>query len=316
MGGPPAEAAVPLVGLLRARWTTLPDNVRGAAWILVSCLFFSSMAALVKLLGSRLDSLQLSFFRALFGFLTILPFVAWGGFAAVRTERLGLHVSRGLIGGTGMVCSFYAITHLPLAEATAIGFTKALFMVVLAALVLGETVRARRWSATGLGFAGVLVMLRPGQDALEAAALVALLGALAAATISLLIKRLSATEAPLTILFWLGVVSTIATLPLALHVWRQPSLAELLAMLLAAALASLAQVCMIRGLRIGEASALAPFDYARLPVAAGFGLLLFGEVPDRYALAGAGLIVLSTLYIARREARLGKRSRHPRVAVD
>lgn len=309
---PDAVAGLPL----RARLSGLPDNVRGAVWILASCLFVSAMAALVKLLGTRLDSLQLSFFRALFGFLAVLPFVALGRFEAVRTERLGLHVSRGLLGGTGMVCAFYAITHLPLAEAAAIGFTKPLFMVVLAALMLHEVVRARRWSATGVGFLGVLIMLRPGEGVLEPAALVALAGALVAATVTLLIKRLSATEAPLTILFWLGVVSTIATLPLALHVWRQPSLAELLAMLLAAALASLAQVCMIRGLRIGEASALAPFDYARLPVAAGFGLLLFGEVPDRYALAGAGLIVLSTLYIARREARLGKRSRHPRVAVD
>jgi drug/metabolite transporter (DMT)-like permease len=207
VGAAPSSALV--IEPLRARWSALPDNVRGAAWILVSCVFFSSMAATVKLLGSRLDSLQLSFFRALFGFLAILPFVAWGGFVAIRTERLGMHVTRGLLGGTGMLCGFYAITHLTLAEATAIGFTKPLFMVVLAALMLGEVVRARRWSATAVGFIGVLIMVRPGSGALELAALVALFGALAAATVSLLIKRLSATEAPLTILFWLGVVTTL-----------------------------------------------------------------------------------------------------------
>lgn len=301
---------------LRARWSALPDNARGAAWILVSCLFFSSMAAIVKLLGSRLDSLQLSFFRALFGFLSILPFVAWTGFGVVRSARLRLHVSRGLMGGVGMLAGFYAITHLPLAEATAIGFTKPLFMVVLAALVLGEVVRARRWSATAVGFIGVLIMVRPGSAALEVAALVGLIGALAAATVSLLIKRLSATEAPLTILFWLGVVTTAMTLPLALAVWRQPTLPELTLMAVAAGLASLAQVCMIRGFRIGEASALAPFDYARLPVAAGFGFLLFAEVPDAVAIAGAALIVASTLYIARREAALGKREGQPRTPLD
>ncbi|MDX1540786.1 MAG: DMT family transporter [Geminicoccaceae bacterium] len=310
----PAHAAA--LDPLRARWSALPDNVRGAAWILLSCLFFSSMAAIVKLLGSRLDSLQLSFFRALFGFLSILPFVAWGGLAAVRTTRLGLHVSRGLLGATGMLCGFYAITHLSLAEATAIGFTKPLFMVVLAALILGEVVRARRWTATAIGFIGVLVMARPIGASVEVAALVALIGAFAAATVSLLIKRLSATEGPLTILFYLGLVSSAVTLPLALIVWRQPSVLELALMAVAAAFASLAQVCMIRGFRIGEASALAPFDYARLPLAAGFGFLLFGEVPDLFTFAGAGLIVASTLYIARREATLGKRERHPRTPLD
>lgn len=298
------------------RWSGLPDNLRGAVWILLSCLFMSAMAATVKLLGSRLDSLQLSFFRALFGLLAVLPFVAWGRFRAIRTGRLGLHLTRGLMGGTGMLCGFYAITHLPLAEATAIGFTKPLFMVVLAALALGEVVRARRWSATAIGFLGVLIMVRPGGGAFELAALVALAGALAAAIVTLLIKRLSETEAPLTIIFWLGTVTTLMTLPLALAVWREPTVDEILLMAGASALASLAQVCMIRGYRLGEASALAPVDYARLPLAAGFGLLLFGEVPDPYALAGAALIVVSTLYIARREAKLGRRTPAPRAPVD
>lgn len=314
MRSPPA--ATPPLDLLRTRWSTLPGNVQGAAWILLSCLFISSMAAIVKLLGGRLDSLQLSFFRASFGLLAILPFVACTGFAVVRTDRLGLHVSRGLLGGVGMLAGFYAITHLPLAEATAIGFTKPLFMVVLAALVLGEVVRARRWSATAVGFLGVLIMVRPGSDSLEGAALVGLLGALATATVSLLIKRLSLTEPPLCILFWLGIVTSTMTLPLALAVWRQPTLAELGLMGVAAGLASLAQVCLIRGFRVGEASALAPFDYARLPFAAGLGFLMFGEIPDRFALAGALLIVLSTLYIARREAALGARPRPPDTPPD
>lgn len=293
----------------QARLRGLPDNVRGAIWILASCLFFSCMAALVKLLGQRLDSLQLSFFRAFFGFLTVLPFIVGGGFAAVRTSRLGTHVTRGLMGGTGMICGFYALTHLPLAEATATGFTKPLFMVVLAALVLREVVRARRWSATAFGFVGVLIMLRPGDGVLEPAALVALLGAMAAATVSLLIKRLSATEGPLKILFYLGVTTTVMTAVPAVLVWQQPTLVEFLIMGVAAGSGSIAQVCMIRGFRIGEASALAPFDYARLPFAALFGFVLFSEVPDLQALAGAGLIVASTLYIARREAQIARVTR-------
>ena len=225
----------------------------------------------------------------------------------LRTGRLKLHLSRGVVGSLGMICGTYALIHLPLADVTAIGFTTPLFLIVLAALVLGERVRARRWSATAIGFVGMLVMLRPGDGILEIAALVALLGALAAASVKLLVKQLAVTERPLTIMLYLGLTSVAVTaLPAAL-VWQAPTFAELGWMALAAGLASLAQLCFIRGYRIGEASALAPFEYARLPFAAAYGFLLFAELPDRYTLLGVLLIVGSTLYIARREAQLGKR---------
>ncbi|HSA82471.1 MAG TPA: DMT family transporter [Geminicoccaceae bacterium] len=293
----------------RRQWAGLPDNLRGASWVVLSAVLFTSMAAVVKSLGAQIDSFQLAFFRALFGLLLILPFALAAGLRTFRTRRLGMHMTRGIAGSIGMMCGFYALTHLTLADATAIGFTKPLFLIVLAALVLRETVRARRWSATALGFLGVLIMLRPGDGVLEPAALVALLGALAAATVSLLIKRLSASEPALTIMVYLGAVSVLTTaLPAAL-VWQTPTWQELAWMLLAAALASAAQLCFIRGFRIGEASALAPLDYARLPCAALYGIALFAEVPDRYTLLGAALIVLSTLYIGRREAQLGQRPR-------
>src|SRR3546814_19119298 len=100
---------------------------------------------MVKLVGARLDSLEIGFFRCAFGLATVLPFMLRGGTAAFRTERPMLHLFRGLLGTTAMFCSFYALTHLPLADATAIGFANTLFMIVLAVLFLGETVRRRRW---------------------------------------------------------------------------------------------------------------------------------------------------------------------------
>jgi drug/metabolite transporter (DMT)-like permease len=310
---PPESIRLPA---LRQRWRALPDNARGAFWVSLSALLFTSMSAVVKSQGAHLDSFQLAFLRAAFGFLLILPFALAGGMAVFRTTRLGMHITRGICGSIGLMCGFYALTHLSLADATAIGFTKPLFLIVLAALALGETVRARRWSATAIGFMGVLIMVRPGDGVLEHAAVVGLLGALAAATVSLLIKRLSASEAALTIMVYLGAVSVVTTgLPAAL-VWQTPTLAELLWMLLAAALASSAQLCMIRGFRIGEASALAPLEYLKLPLAALYGILLFAEVPDLYTLLGALLIVLSTLYIGHREAQLGKRPTAPRANAE
>jgi drug/metabolite transporter (DMT)-like permease len=300
----------------RQRWAALPANAQGAFWVTLSALLFTSMSALVKSLGAHLDSFQLAFLRSGFGFLLILPFALAGGAAVFRTSRLRMHLTRGVCGSIGLMCGFYALVHLSLADATAIGFTKPLFLTVLAALALGETVRARRWSATALGFLGVLIMLRPGDGVAEPAALVALLGALAAATVSLLIKRLSASEASLTIMVYLGAVSVVTTgIPAAL-VWQPPTLAELLWMLLAAVLASGAQLCMIQGFRIGEASALAPLEYLKLPLAALYGMLWFAEVPDRYTLLGALLIGLSTLYIGHREAKLGRRPTVPRANAE
>lgn len=299
-------AGGPFPAALQERWLALPDNVRGAFWILLSCVFFTTMGAIVKVLGTRLDSFQLAFFRAGFALLILLPFVVRAGAGAFRTGRPGLHVARALAGTTGMMCGFYGLTHLKLADVTAIGFAQPLFLVVLAVLVLREVVGPRRWSATAIGFVGVLIMLRPGDGVLEFAALVALLGALAAAVVKLLVKQLTATEAPLTIMLWLGAISTLVTAVPAALVWQDPGMLDLAGMAVAAGCAIGGQFCMIRGFRIGEASALAPFEYAKLPIAAAYGVLLFAEIPDAYSLVGALLIAGSTFYIGRREAKLGR----------
>jgi drug/metabolite transporter (DMT)-like permease len=178
---------------------------------------------------------------------------------------------------------------------------------VLAAVVLHEVVRWRRWSATAFGFLGVLVMFRPGHGVLEIAAFAALFGALCVATVRLLIKRLAATEGSLTMLVYLGLISTTVTAVPAAFVWQNPTLVEIALLVLLGCVSSATQIFMIRGYSIGEASALAPFEYARLPFAAFYGFLLFAEIPDLYTMAGALMIVGATLYIARREHVLSKR---------
>jgi drug/metabolite transporter (DMT)-like permease len=267
------------------------------------------MALTVKLLGARLDSFQIAFFRAFVGLVALLPFVARGGGGVmVRTRRPVMHLARGVLGAGAMFCGYYALTHLPLADAVAISYARPLFLIVLAVLFLNETVRLRRWSATAVGFLGVLVMMRPG-GGVELASLLALAGALMIAVVNVLVKKLAATERPVTILFHFGVISTIATLVPALVVWRGPTPVELLLLVLVGVLGMSAQACMIRGLRLGEATAVMPFDYVRLLIAGVVGFLVFAEVPDRWTLIGAAVIVAAPLYIALREARLGKAER-------
>lgn len=124
----------------RDRWTALPPNLRGAVWVLLASAGFSLMASLVKLLGQTLDSFQIVFFRCVVGLAVMLPVVARMGPRVLRTDAPFIHLGRALAGLTAMSAGFYALSHLPLATATAITFTKPLFLIIVAALLLGERV--------------------------------------------------------------------------------------------------------------------------------------------------------------------------------
>ena len=314
---PPDAAGLvspPLRLRLAARWTALPANVRAAVWVLVAAVGFSAMGALVKLLSSRLDSFQLVFFRSLAGFMVMVPIALYTGRHVWRTRHLRLHLARGAAGIIAVTCGFYALAHLPLATAIAITFTKPLFVIVLAVLFLGESVRWRRWSATAVGFVGVLIMLRPGAGTFEPAMLVALMQALAIAAAVTLVKKLPMSESNLTVLLYFAVFSTIGTLGPALWVWQTPTWTEAGIALTMGLLGVGAQAAIVKGFRIGEATAAAPFDYSRLLFATLFGFVLFSEVPDTWTVLGAGVVVASTIYIARREARVGTASPGPGVA--
>lgn len=289
-----------------ARLRRLPDNARGALWMLGAISAFATMDALIKWVGQTLDPFQIAFFRCVFGGLFVLPFALRHGPQAVRTRRWGGHLARALIGYTAMILGFYAVTHLPLADATALSFTRPLFMIVLAVLFLGEQVRWRRWSATGIGFLGVLVMARPGDGGFDFAAGIAVAATLFVAGVGVMLKRLSATERPETIIFYFTIVSSLLSLGPALYVWRSPGWVDFAVMAALGALGSLGQYLTIRSYRIAEATAVDPVDYGRLLLATGFGFALFGELPDVWTLVGALIIVGSTLYITRREARLGR----------
>lgn len=291
---------------LGGRVRGLPGNARGALWIILGCIMFSCMTAMVKFLGGSFDSFQLAFFRALFGLFAVLPFFLRYGLGVVRTRRLGLQLTRAIGGSFAMLCGFYAITHLPLADAVSISYARALFLIPLAVLFLGEVVRLRRWTATAVGFVGVVIMLRPGGE-IAPATFVAVLGAFLGAAITILIKKLSTTERPESLLFYFGAVSSLVALGPALMVWRAPTPTELAFLMAIGALGAAGQYFMIRGYRIGETTALLPFDYTRLLFAGAIGYLVFAELPDIWTVSGALIVVAATLYIGIREARLGKR---------
>lgn len=292
-----------------AYWSKQPGNVRGAAWMLASGVLFTGMASLVKDLGSRYDPFQIGLFRCFFGFIVLLPLILPHGVQAFRTRRPVLHLARALCGVIAMAGGFYGLANLPLADVTAIGFGLPLFLIVTAVLFLGEKVRWRRWTATVVGFIGVVIMLRPGEGSVEVATLVVIGSTMMVSFAATMVKLLTRTESTLTSLAWFGVVSTTAMAIPAALVWETPAAGDWALLVLVGVLGAAGQTCTVRAYTVGEATAVAPFDYFKMIYAVAVGILLFGEWPDAWTLTGAVVIVGSTLYIARREARLSESQR-------
>lgn len=288
------------------RWASLGGNVRGALWILLAAFLMSAQSTIIKSLGATMDSLEIVFFRGLFGILLILPFLTRMGWIRLSTRRPWLHLARSAAGVASMGCGFYAFTKLSLADATAIGFTMPLFMIVLAASTLGEVVGWRRWTATMIGFAGVLVVVRPGMATFQMASLIALVGAFSHAVVGVVLKKLATTETMVSIMFYFSLTGTLVFLVPAILVWTAPSWSELGLLAVMTALGMSSQAAFFQACRVGEMTAVTPFDYSRLIFAVAFGYLLFDELPDAWTAGGAAIIVASTLFIAHREARLAR----------
>ena len=270
---------------------------------------FSIMNVAIRIVSGELDPLQIAFFRNLFALAFMLPWLARAGLTGLATRRIGTHLWRAAMGMLAMVCWFYSIALLPLAEAVALNFTVPLFATIGAALVLGEIVRARRWSATVIGFLGVLLIVRPGFAELTWPMALPILAAVMMAVSTLVVKSLSETDSPAAIVLTMNLILTPLSLVPALFVWVWPTWSALGLLAVLGALAALAHLCLTRAYTKADASAILPFDYTRLPFVAALGYLLFGEVPDAWTWAGGAVIAAAAIYIAQREARVARERR-------
>ena len=287
----------------------LPPNVQGALWLVSGGFIFTSTSAMIRLLSTQVESVQTAFFRAVISVILLLPMIVAGRVKPWHSKRIIGHFWRTAMGTGSMVLGFYAVSMLPLADATAIAFSQPLFSVVVAALVLGEKVRWRRWSATVIGFAGVLIMVRPGEGSLQLGALVALANAAAVSISILLVRRLSDSETPLMILTQFAIFSTILLTVPAILVWRWPDFWGWVLAVGIALSATVGQYFWVQAFKAGEMSAVAPFEYMRLPFAVFVGWLIWGEMPVIWTYVGASIVIGSALYIAHREHQLARECR-------
>lgn len=305
----PVPAAPSAIAGLATAWRDVPGNVRGSALLIGAWVFFTAEIVSVKLLATHLPVAEIVLFRVASQLLMLTPYVVRNGTGAFRTRHFPMHLLRSASTICGMSGFYFAFATLPLALATTFSFTKAFFVIALAALLLGERVGWRRWSATAVGFLGVLVVMRPGFTVFEWAMLAALGGSLAGSVVYLSTKRLSATEPTATIMLYVGLLTTLGMVGPALAVWVPPLSTDWGLIALVCGAGFIGQFMVIRALTAAEASALAPVDYVRLVFAGIAGFLVFGEVPDAWTLGGSSIIVFSTLYITRREAQLARQGR-------
>lgn len=286
---------------------------------LASALLFALMSALVRYLGETVPLGQQVFFRSAFAIVPVVLIYVWRHElqGALYTKRPFGHVGRGMISVAGMFLNFAALARLPLSDATAISFAAPLITVAFAALFLGERVRIYRWSAVGIGFIGVIVMLwpylnvtqfTPGGSATAAATIGAMCAITAAFTNAgsvIQTRRLTATETTPSIVFYFSLICAIgglATLPFG---WIAPTGPQLAALVGLGVLGGLAHVLLTESYRYAPASMIAPFDYSTMIWAFILGYAMFGEIPSVYVFVGAAIVAAAGLFVIWRERQLG-----------
>lgn len=278
---------------------------------LVTAVLLAVMFALVKLAGERgVHVAESLFYRQIGSALCATGLVLAGpGLVSLRTKRVGAHVGRMALGLVAMGLNFLAMIMLPLAEATAIGFTVPIFATILAAVSLGEPTGRWRWGAVAAGFAGVLLILHPGTgDVPLLGAGVALLAAVLTASVTVVIRRLGQTERASTTVFWFA-ASSLVPLGLLMLVFGRAHDGTTFAILGLMALAGgLAQLTLTASLRLAPVALVMPMDYTSLLWATLLGVWLFSEVPSTSIWLGAPVIIASGLVIVWREHHLARRA--------
>jgi len=267
-------------------------------------LSFSAMAIAARQLLRHTGTFEVLFFRTAVALLIIMALAWRSGFAALWTRRIGLHAWRNLVHLGGQASWVFAIGALPLATVFAIEFTSPIWTAVLAVLFLRERMNAGRVVMLVLGLAGVLVILRPGLGAFQPAALVMLAGSLFFAIQFILTKKLTATESPLAVLFWMSVIQTPFCLAAALPTWRMPPGEDLPWILLIGTGSFTAHYCMTRAMKLADAMVVVPVDYFRLPLIAVVGAAFYGEPFDPLVFLGAGMIFAGVWFSTTRENRI------------
>jgi len=274
-------------------------NARGALWMLASGLAYSIAMALVKLLGDSYSSATQNMVRQMMGFVVLLPFILRSPALAFTLKRPSIMIFRCAATSLSIILAFNSFHALGLAEANALSFTRALFLVPLAALLLGEAIDRHKILATLAGFGGVLVILAPwSAQALPFwPAAQGLLAALLVSWSIISVKSMTRDHSHLALLTWSTMLGALFTAPFALMDWRTPTPGDAALLGVMGLLGVVTQACYIRGMALGEASLMAPLDYVRTFFTTLLGYAMFNELPSANSYVGVAIIIATALYV-------------------
>ena len=296
----------------------------GAVSALIAVMLFSINDASIKFLSDDYALHEVVLIRSLIGFLIILFIIApmTNGWAIVRTDRLAMHLLRGLLVVAANMLFFLGLAAMPLAEAVAIFFISPLVITVFSVVFLGEKVGPRRWSAIVVGFVGVLIMMCPGTEAFRVASLLPLVAAVCYAGLHMMTRLIGRTENAATMAFYIQIAFIVVCLVMGLAVgdgrfavqsdpsmefllraWVWPEPSDALVFLQIGICTGIGGYLISQAYRVAEAAVIAPLEYIALPMSVLFGVLIFDEWPDAVSFVGMALILGSGLFTLWREAQ-------------
>ena len=286
------------------------------ALLAIGATFFGSfMGASVKLLSDDLHPIIICFYRCVMGLILITPFVVRNNFEALKTDNMRLQIFRALINIISMICWFSAIGMMHLEKATALGFTTPLFTTILAVLMLGEVIRFHRTAALLLGFFGIIIIIRPGYLPFEFGTLLMLIASFSFSFVLIFVKKLSATDSSLTIIFYHLLFMTPIFFILSLFFWENISFYQLIVFTLMGGAGLLSHWCLAQAFKMSDTTFVMPLQFTKLIWASLIGLFIFAEQPDIWTWIGGVIIFISVVYITYREAFKKKGTSEP-IQVD
>ena len=265
---------------------------------------------------AELHAFEVAFFRTFFGLLFLAPWFLKSGMKIFRTANISMHVVRSVLHASASLTFFFALTVAPLAEITALYFVSPVFVTIMAVVYFREVVGLQRWTAVLMGFAGMLVILRPGIEVLELGSMLAVVSAIFGAGSAIFTKVRTRTDSVATISAYAMTLMSLFLFVPAAFVWQMPSL-QILPWLLAVGIGGgLSNYLFASSIKFAELSVITPLSFLQLIWAAAIGFLFFGEVPEIFVWIGGFLIFAATTYIAIREHAVAKAARHAAVAPE
>ncbi len=276
--------------------------------MVMATIALSSMHGFVRYASEEMNIFTIVFFRNLFGLLAVAPLVLRNGVRSLHTQRFGLHATRAFTGVFAMLLWFQALATVPIATATALSFSAAIFTTIAAVVFLAEKVRVRRIVAIITGLIGVLIVLRPASDSFNSYALLVLFSTMFWGTSVVIVKSLSSTEKTASIVAWNAILLTLLSLPFAVWANEWPTPSQWLPLLAIGALGTIGHLCMVGALARADSTAVMSLDFLRLIWTIAIGYWFFADRTDFWTIAGALVIFSSGVYILFRESRLQKQS--------